>query len=603
MKPADLHVFRQRRAREGGQTLTLVLLGLGLFLLAAVGIAVDVSNWWFHRQMAQGAADAACTAGVMDLLANAEGVTTGGFPSGSPPGSFACSGASGAASATCKYAGLNGYDGTGRVAGQASNDVLVSFPTSVPGLNVCSPTNPPPCVPTSVGTPFIQVTVMDRVPTTFTGLVSGSSTTDVAGSAVCGVLQSTAPVPIIVLNPTCQHAFQIGGNSTVKIVGGPTRSVQVNSMNLSCAAATSNASSQCNSTGPTIDLSEGGPNFTGSEFAVFGQPKTAPSGFTGTDWATGTPISDPYQLVAKPTVPPSSPTDLSTVLTGAKFNTNVGWVAHNVDGCPDSIGCIEYQPGLYTNPIVVKGYTAIFSPGIYYMQGTKNDNSGSPGTGCITGPTGQSRYALDVDSQGVVRPSTALGDGSNGVMFYLSGSGGTGTYGSVFFGSNAGTAGSRTIDSFTTANATCPGGTQPPAQLNLPATVAGNVLLGQCTSKGTYFGPGSTDTSGTIRGLIFFQDRANADANGQASMQGGGGLVISGNMYFHNCNSSGTGTGCSAPLTGYNAFLQLQGSPGSTAYVLGNITTDELVMGGGGTIAMSLNPNAVYNILKASLLQ
>jgi hypothetical protein len=86
-------------------------------------------------------------------------------------------------------------------------------------------------------------------------------------------------------------------------------------------------------------------------------------------------------------------------------------------------------------------------------------------------------------------------------------------------------------------------------------------------------------------------------------MQGGGGLVLSGNMYFHNCNSSGTGTGCSAPLTGYNAFFQLQGSPGNSTYMLGNITADELVMGGGGTIAMSLNPNAIYNILKASLLQ
>jgi hypothetical protein len=74
-------------------------------------------------------------------------------------------------------------------------------------------------------------------------------------------------------------------------------------------------------------------------------------------------------------------------------------------------------------------------------------------------------------------------------------------------------------------------------------------------------------------------------------------------MYFHNCNSAGTGLNCSQPTAGYNAFLQLQGSPGNTSYVLGNITSDEVVLGGGGTIAMSLNPNAVYNILKASLLQ
>jgi hypothetical protein len=188
-------------------------------------------------------------------------------------------------------------------------------------------------------------------------------------------------------------------------------------------------------------------------------------------------------------------------------------------------------------------------------------------------------------------------------MFYLSGSSGAGTYGSVFFGSNAGKPGGRTIDAFTTSNATCPGGTAPPTQLNLPTTVPGNVLLGQCTNKGTYFGPGSTDTSGVIRGLIFFQDRADADAKGQATMQGGGGLVMSGNMYFHNCNASGTGTGCSNPPTGYNAFFDLQGTPSGGTYVLGNITTDELVLGGNSAIAMSLNPNAVYNILKASLLE
>jgi hypothetical protein len=86
-------------------------------------------------------------------------------------------------------------------------------------------------------------------------------------------------------------------------------------------------------------------------------------------------------------------------------------------------------------------------------------------------------------------------------------------------------------------------------------------------------------------------------------MQGGGGLILSGNMYFHNCNASGTGTGCSLPSIGYNAFFQLQGSPGNTSYVLGNITADEVVLGGSGNIAMSLNPNAIYNILKASLLQ
>ena len=86
-------------------------------------------------------------------------------------------------------------------------------------------------------------------------------------------------------------------------------------------------------------------------------------------------------------------------------------------------------------------------------------------------------------------------------------------------------------------------------------------------------------------------------------MQGGGGLVLTGSLYFHNCNSAGSGTNCSNPATGYNAFLQLQGTPGSGTYVLGNITADSFVLSGNGAVAMSLNPNATYNILKASLIQ
>ena len=592
------------RNRQAGQTTTIVALALGLFLLGVAGLAVDVTNWVFHRQMAQGAADAACTAGVMDLVSSASsgGTSFGNFPAGSPPASFLCSASS--TTAACQYAAFNGYSAPGLLANQVSNDVKISFPSSAAGLQTCSSTVPPPCIPptTTVANPFILVNVFDRVPTTFTGIITGNRTADVSASAVCAVINSTAPVPIIVLNPSCSHAFQMSGNPTLQIVGGPSRSVEVNSSNASCAAATTNAAGGCDASGPTIDLSKGGTSFSGSEFAVVGQPKTAPSGFnpgTTGDWATGGPISDPYMLVSAPTVPAASPTDLPA---------GPIMVTYPTDGCPDHppAQCAEYKPGLYTNPIVVQGVTAIFVPGVYYLRGTHNDNSSSPGSGCVTGPTGQGRYVLDVDSLGVVRPASntvAGSDGSNGVIFYLSGSSGAGSYGSVFFGSNAGKPGGRTIDPFTTANATCPGGTAPPTQLSLPTTVPGNVLLGQCTNKGTYIGPGSTDTSGTIRGLIFFQDRADGDAKGQASMQGGGGIVLSGNMYFHNCNASGTGTGCSAPPTGYNAFFDLQGTPSGGTYVLGNITADELVLAGNSTIAMSLNPNAVYNILKASLLE
>ena len=600
MKPAILARREQTGDGQAGQTTTIVALVMGLFLLGLAGLAVDVSNWWLHRQMAQGAADAACTAGVMDLLTTASsGVASGNFPAGSPPATFNCS--TSTTTAACKYAALNGYNTGGLLTNQASNDVEISFPGSVPGLRVCSSTNPPPCIPAAarVANPFILANVTDRVPTTFTGLLSGKRTQDVAASAVCGVIQATAPVPIIVLNPTCKHAFQASGSSTVKIIGGPTRSIQVNSENATCAAAGTNTGNGCSGSG-TVDLSKGGPSFTGSEFAVTGSPGT-PSvtfspGTTG-DWTNGGPISDPYALVSAPTFASLSPSLTDGAPASVPFGT---------DGCPDhTANCDEYKPGIYTHSIVVKNKIAIFVPGIYYMKVTSPDteNSGTPGTGCLStnNVPGQTRYALAVGSNGIVRPSTATGDGSNGVMFYLSGTG-NGNYASVFFDSSSGSS-PHNVDPYTTSNATCPGGTAPPAQLGIPPTVSGNVLVGQCSSGGTYLGPGSADTTGNIRGLLFFQDRANKDLNGQPSMQGGGGLILAGNMYFHNCRSDGSGIDCDQPNTGYQAFFQLQGNPSGGTYVLGNITADELIVAGNGAVAMSLNPNAVYNILKASLLQ
>jgi Flp pilus assembly protein TadG len=56
-----------RRDSESGQALVFMVLALSLFLLGAGALCVDMSNLWFHRQAAQNAADAACTAGAMDL--------------------------------------------------------------------------------------------------------------------------------------------------------------------------------------------------------------------------------------------------------------------------------------------------------------------------------------------------------------------------------------------------------------------------------------------------------------------------------------------------------------------------------------------------------
>src|SRR5438094_8193585 len=72
------------RTGESGQAILFLLLALGIFLLGAVAFSVDFGNTWFHRQSAQSAADAACTAGAMDLLVDSQGGATGhqGFLSG-----------------------------------------------------------------------------------------------------------------------------------------------------------------------------------------------------------------------------------------------------------------------------------------------------------------------------------------------------------------------------------------------------------------------------------------------------------------------------------------------------------------------------------------
>ncbi len=595
---------RYTRLNDRGQVTILVVIALAVFLMGFVGFAVDMTNLWFHRQMAQGAADAACQAGIMNVMVH---TPTMGFTPGT---GFTC--AAGSTATPCRYAALNGYAGGGLVADAPSSRIDVSFPGTPPAgmdTSILPPTAYAPF-------PFLRVDLTDRVKMYFAPLITGNVTQDVHAQAICGLTFSKAPIPIIILNPTCTHPFEISGSATLKVVGGPTRSVQVNSSNQTCAAATT--PTQCSGNG-TVDLSQGGPNFTGSGFGVFGAPSTAPPGFlpgtTGV-WANTAPIEDPFIQVPPPAVPPQSPTD-----TGGAGPIAV---PYGVSGCPDhtggtsalygtTTGCFHFKPGLYTKPIVVKQVTAIFDPGIYYIQPASSDmdsdGCGTPGEGCVSKPTGQCWYDFAVNSSGVVRPSTDLGDGSGGTMFYLSGSGtGTHPYGSVFFGSNAGTYGGRTIDPYPTSNMVCPGGDPIDSRTGVPASAIGNILVGQCTTAGDYI---PYEGSGSVRGIVFFGDRNNGTngtyINGQPAMSGGGGLAISGSLYFTNCPGWGTSgldcVTCSCPPVGYNAFLQLQGNPGSGTYVIGNITADELNEAGNGTVAMQLDPNRIRWILKATLVR
>ena len=619
--PAKTNCFRHRQTREGGQTVTLVLLGMGLFLLGAVGIAVDISNWWFHRQMARDAADAACVAGVMDLLVSSQGGT---WNHGFTPGTnFDCSATGNPGASPCAYAALNGYNSA------SGNLVSVSFPSTVPGVT------PPPT--TLAPTAFIRVDVLDNVATTFTGLLSGNRTQAVRAFATCGVVLAESPIPIIVLDPQSpsstppQSALNIQGNGTIQIVGGPVKSIQVDSAARSASCGQSNCSINLPWGSAKIDLSKAGPNQTGADMGLTGGPPTAsaqiPGGFipgtTGHWVGPASPVSDPFAQVCQPgqsgclaingnSVPPTPgaptvPADLTASnsvnrtgnpCTSSDIQGGNCFVSHLTHGCPDpgattpptkNNGCVLYTGGAYPSGIAVGpggSATAIFDPGLYYITGGLALNSGS-----------------------TVRPGNGTGDGSGGVTLFFAGSGTTA--GTVKVDANSGT--KKGLDVFNTTSGTgslatgvkCTSGSIIPS--NLPATIplnsatdGANVLLGPCT--GYYGDPlGAADTLGIQRGFVFFQDRSGRSI--QPSWGGGGQFLLAGTMYFHSCNASGTGVSCGTAPTYYNDIFSLSGNSGSGTYVLGSIVTDNLTLGGTSGIVMDLNPTKSFATLKATLLQ
>lgn len=418
---------KHNRHRERGQIIVLVVLAMSTFLLGLIGFATDYTRLWYQRQAVQGAADATCQAGGMDLLLYAEGQATPKMNfTPSVGGTIDC--ASAPTAAPCIIAKFNGYDGA-----LAANKVVMTFPATVSGA---------PAPPPGVAAPYIQIDITEQVPVYFSRLLTRKSTSAVHASATCGLSAPAGPVPIAVLHPTKASAISMSGTPNITIVGGPQRGVQVNSSNISPVSLSS------------VDLSRAGPNNTGGDFAQFGGNGTKPGGLnlgsTGAWIYPATPISDPYAQVSAPAKPAPVGTHSS--------------VAYTVNGCSDSGGCDEYKPGYYAGGISVKNKTAIFDPGLYYVVG-----------------------GMTLDANSNVRTSTAAGDGSGGVTFYFSG---TANPVSVKANSGGGTTVPYHINGSTDNGVAsralqCPGGAANPPQL--PATVNGNILLGPCT--GTYGDP------------------------------------------------------------------------------------------------------------------
>jgi hypothetical protein len=549
---------------------------------------VDLANMWFHRQATQSAADAACQAGAMDMLATSSGLKLNSM--GFTPGTASSCTAS--ASATmCSYAGFNGYNGAGPQPAtnlnSAWNSVSWTFPSSVSGT-----TAPPSSVTAS---PYMQVSVVESVKTYFIGLFTNSNYQQVTSTSTCGLAEIKEAAPILVLNPSMSGSLRYSGTASLTIVGGPQRSIQVNS--------TSSTAVLCSPSG-VINTSQGGASYTGSDVGVVGAETKAQNGCSGSggylgfnggttgNWQSSVlPIADPYANLAAPASVKSQA--LVPITYDAINKVNYTWVNYHIDGCPDTVGkayangaptnCAEFGPGYYPNGLVLPNAysTIIFLPGIYYVNGSLSpagSNTIRNALPCWTSYTsGYSASACSpaASAHGLVYTPT------QGVMFYFTNSG---TF------TVAGGASTDPIDNVPARALTCDG-SLPSSALNMPSSgLAGNVLWAQCTQNATYWDNGgdTSDSAGSpgSRGILFFQDHADTSS---PSMSGSGQLAYGGSLYFHS--------------TGYADVLALTGGTGSGSYIIGNIVTDQIKLSGSGTIGMQLNPLPTTYTLKAATFQ
>lgn len=544
-----------------GQALVIVVLSFAIFLIGVVGFATDYTAFWFKRQRVQAAADATCLSGAVDLMLYATGGETPNMNFTPAKGAtLDCS--TNPTAAPCQIAAINGYNAT-----HSGKHVVMTFPATVSGATA----------PGGVSVPFIQVDVSHDVPTFFSRILSGNSTVSVHASATCGLASPGGPAPIIVLHPTDPYTIDMTGNKdTITVVGGPQRSIMVNSKN---SSAVTSGSLQA------VDLHRAGPNRTGGNLATFGGQSTAPAsvslGQTGAWEYPALPITDPYAYYTVPVFNANLLGRVDKALKGSQCNSAKRG-CYKYDGCPDPAGCDQYTAGYYPNGIQVKNATATFDPGVYYIAAGNISNVG-----------------LELNSNSNVRTSTAAGDGSGGIMFFFSGTS------TLYVNANSGKAsnGTNQIDVYyrdggsnngvaSRALKCGPGyGDNPP---DIPETIVGNVILGPCT--GPY-----ADPSGMYRGFVFFQNRLSApDPKVGPNWQGGGSTLVSGFMYFHQC---GIENPKNAKCSGHGDIVTLGGNPSSTSYVIGSLVTDKIATNGNPGIIMILNPAKSFPELKVAFLK
>jgi hypothetical protein len=292
--------------RESGQALVLVVVALGLFMFAALGLGIDGAQLYAHRQMAQAAADAVAQAAIMSILRGTNSTSTHPF---STAASFTCT----VAPATldlrtpCVYAQYNGF-------GTSADTVVVSFPTTVSGVTL-----------SSGATPAVAVSVQ-RVLTAGLIRFAGISTYTVIAKATAGILASVPPTCLYVLDPSAADAFSASNGASVTMNCG----ITINDTNAVAASIT------------------GGATVTATAISIAGNYVVNNGGTVSPAPTTGTPtVMDPFASVVGPTAGSCNYTNYSP-----------------------GYGNWTLNPGTYCGGITINnGATATFNAGTYIIDG------------------------------------------------------------------------------------------------------------------------------------------------------------------------------------------------------------------------------------------
>jgi hypothetical protein len=521
---------------EEGQSIILVVLAMGIFLIGAVGLGFDGSHLYSERMKAQLAADAAAQAGILSIFDGTNALT--GNAANFPTTPFSCS--SYLSSTPCKYASYNGFTSPG-------DTISVSFPTSASGvtLSTVDPAN------------LITVTVSRDVPTTLMRLL-GPTFTTISATATAAIVSVKAPVPILVTHPTLDQAFLIGGNGSVKICGGPNRSIQVNSGAGAITGETGDAfAPQGNGGGSTtIDLTHAGTaddghcnTGTGADMGVWGlgNPSSIGNVTTGSGAyiAKASPIEDPLAGVIPPTNPGFPGTQNTTLAAGSGI-------------CPStagSAGCTVLTPGEFPTGIYFTSTTVLVKPGIYYIDGSQTHGSTQYAFNCTSTCNMQMVTGTTDTTTGTGWDGTQAGGGA---LFYLTG---------------------------TTTTTTAKNG---------KTTTTSTYGVANVGSSSSISLIGSPESS-SYDGILFFEDHAAPALSD--SLGGSGSMILIGTIYLTNNLS----TMLSTP-TQYQS-LTLTGSSGGNTLIQGEIIVGQLTLQGTPNITMDLNPNSVLDVRKVAMVQ